>query len=218
MTRAWLWAELGLALGIFAAANFWHALPIGETPWLLMLGWISLRLRGRGWGSLGLVRPANWGQVIAVALGAAIGLQLLSTFVTEPLITLLSGRPTDLSKFRPLVGNLKLVIGMLVVVWTLAAFGEELVYRGYLLNRGADLGYRTRRAWIASYLSVSLLFGFGHLYQGPTGVADTTVTGLLLGGLYLGFRRNLWIPILTHGLSDTIALVLVFLDLVPTLH
>ena len=193
-------AELGLALTIFVAANLLDLVPISETPWNFVLGWVSLRLRRKGWSSLGLVRPPNWGRAIAISLAAAIGLQLLSEFVTEPLITLFTYRPTDLSSFRPLVGNLELAIGYLALIWTLAAFGEELVYRGYILNRAVDLGSRTLRAWIASYLSVSLLFGFGHPYQGPTGVADSTVSGLIYGGLYLAFGRNLWIPILTPDL------------------
>jgi membrane protease YdiL (CAAX protease family) len=38
----------------------------------------------------------------------------------------------------------------LAIVWTFAAFGEEMGYRGYLLTRAADLGNRTAWAyWIA---------------------------------------------------------------------
>ena len=36
--------------------------------------------------------------------------------------------------------------------------------------------------------------------------------------IYLIFDRNLWIPILTHGFTDTIALLLVFFDLVPGVY
>lgn len=220
MERAtWLTAaELALAVAIFLGANILRAVPISETPWILALGWISLRLRGQGWRSVGLVRPASWRQTIFAAASAAVALQLLSEFVTEPLITRITHQPPDLSKFEPLVGNVKLLLVGFVVVWTLAAFGEELVYRGYILNRVAALGSGTTAAWIASGVSVSVLFGFGHLYQGAAGVADTTFTGLLLAGLYLAFGRNLWIPILTHGLSDTIALLLVFFDFVPELR
>jgi uncharacterized protein len=105
-----------------------------------------------------------------------------------------------------------------VVIWTLAALGEELAYRGYLLNRVAELAGGGRTAWLASLCGVAVLFGLGHLYQGLTGVVDSTVSGLVFGGLYLASGRNLWVPILTHGLTDTIALVLVFFDLVPGVH
>lgn len=210
--------ELALAILLFLAVNIFHVLPVSESVWIFLLGWVSLRLRGLGWHAVGLVRPARWDRTVLVAVVAAVMLQLLSTYVTEPIITSITGEPTDLSRFRPLVGNVRFLLGGLLVVWTLAAFGEELTYRGYILNRVADLGDRRPSAWIIGLVSVSVLFGIGHLYQGTTGVVDTTISGLLLGGLYLTFGRNLWIPVLTHGFTDTIALLMVFLDLVPGVY
>ncbi|MFN2515107.1 MAG: type II CAAX prenyl endopeptidase Rce1 family protein [Pyrinomonadaceae bacterium] len=40
------------------------------------------------------------------------------------------------------------------IVWTLAAFGEELVYRGYLMNRVAELACGSSRAWAVSLVVV----------------------------------------------------------------
>jgi hypothetical protein len=211
-------AELALAALIFVGASVLDVIPINETPWILLLGWISLRLRGRGWRSVGLARPESWGRAVIVAATAAICLQLLSEFVTEPIINQITGQPADLSDFEPIVGNVQLLAVWFVLVWTLAAFGEEMVYRGYILNRAADLGSGTRAAWIVSLVCVSVLFGLGHLYQGPSGVVGSTLSGLLFGGLYLAFRRNLWVPILTHGLSDTIGLLLIFFDKAPGVH
>jgi membrane protease YdiL (CAAX protease family) len=140
-----------------------------------------------------------------------IALQVLSEFVTEPLFTALTHQPTDISEFNPLVGNVKLLLLYFIVVWTLAAFGEEMTYRGYVLNRAADLAGRRPWAWVAALLFVTVLFGFGHSYQGPTGMLDTGLHGLLLGALYLASGRNLWACIIAHGVSDTIALTMAFL-------
>ena len=210
--------EFALAAAIFAGASVYHVVPVSETPWLFLLGWLSLRLRGLRWSALGLRRPASWLRTFVMALGAAVFLQCFSTFVTDPVMTRLTGHTANLSMFEPLVGSVKWLLLGLGAVWTLAAFGEEMVYRGYLLNRAADLGSGTPAAWAIGLAVVSLLFGLGHLYQGAAGVVDTTVTGLVMGGLYLAAGRNLWLPILAHGLTDTIALVLVFLDLVPQVH
>jgi membrane protease YdiL (CAAX protease family) len=97
------------------------------------------------------------------------------------------------------------------IVWTFAAFGEELGYRGYLLTRAADLGNRSRAAYVLAMVCVAVLFGFGHYYKGPEGVLDSTYSGLVLGTLFLVSGRNLWAPILAHGLSDTYAVVLVYI-------
>jgi membrane protease YdiL (CAAX protease family) len=219
-TRAtWLAvAELAAVLVIFLGANVWDFVPIAETPWILVLAWVSLRFRRRSWNSLGWKRPASWPRAFAVAVVTAVGLQLLSIFVTEPLLTRLTGEPLHLSRFAPLVGNVKLLLVWFAVAWTLAAFGEELAYRGYVLNRAADLGGGTTRAWWGSMVAVSLLFGLGHLYQGVTGAADSTITGLVLGSLYLLSGRTLRIPIMAHGFTDTIAIFLVFFDQVPAVY
>jgi membrane protease YdiL (CAAX protease family) len=98
----------------------------------------------------------------------------------------------------------------LLFVWTFAAFGEELAYRGYLLTRAADLGKRSAAAYWVGIVVVSVLFGYGHYYKGPAGVLDSGVAGLILGAAYMLSGRNLWASILAHGLIDTYAVVVLF--------
>lgn len=207
---SWAAAELLLAAALVAGANLADVVPISETPWLVALGWLSLRRRGLGWRAVGFRRPNRWATTIAIALAAAVALQLVSEFVIEPM----TGRP-DLSDFQPLVGNLPAVLGMLALVWTLAAFGEELAYRGYVLERAAALGRHAPAAYLTAVVAVSALFGLGHAYQGPAGVIGSAMSGLLFGLLYLAAGRNLWLPILAHGLSDTLALGVIYFGLAP---
>ena len=209
-------AELLLASLVVVGHNVWQVLP-NEVPVLLAAGWISLRLRGRGWGSVGLARPESWARAWLWAAALAASLQVFGLLVLDPLLTRSFGQTSDLSSFRPLVGNPGLALVALVVIWTLAAFGEELVYRGYLMNRAADVGDRSRPAWAFSLLVVVLLFGVGHFYKGVPGMIDSASSALVLGVAYLASGRNLWLPILTHGLVDTIGLVIVYLGLAPGL-
>ncbi len=62
-------------------------------------------------------------------------------------------------------GNWQIALAYLGIVWTFAAFGEEIAYRGYLLTRAADVGGRTPFAWWISVIIVSVLFGYGHYYK-----------------------------------------------------
>jgi membrane protease YdiL (CAAX protease family) len=57
------------------------------------------------------------------------------------------------------------------------------------------------------------VFGVAHAYQSVTGVLDTALAGMVLGLLYLFSGRNLWLPILTHGIIDTIGFLLIYAGL-----
>ena len=104
-----------------------------------------------------------------------------------------------------------------------AALREKLArseHRWQLVPDGAspkplplDLRLRggSQLAYILAMLYVAVLFGFGHCYKGPAGVLDSMYSGLVLGGAYLLTGRNLWAPILAHGISDTLAILVVYM-------
>jgi membrane protease YdiL (CAAX protease family) len=104
-----------------------------------------------------------------------------------------------------------MVLMYLPIVWGFAAFGEEIGYRGYLLNRAADGTGGSQIAYLAAVLASSVLFGFGHYYKGPAGMLDSSIAGLILGGAYVWSGRNLWTCILAHGFMDTFALIALYL-------
>jgi membrane protease YdiL (CAAX protease family) len=213
-SRALMAAELVLIAGL-AAADYYGLVPITSTPWFILLGWISLRLRGRRWGDVGLAAPASWPRAILLGTAAGVAMELFSTFVSVPFLTRLTGAPPDLSDFRSTVGNLRILMIWLAVNWTLGAFGEELAFRGYVMNRAAEVGSRTRAAWWASLVFASVLFGWGHGGQGLTGMVQEGFAGLLLGIVYLASGRNLVCPIVAHGMANTLAFVLIYLGRYP---
>jgi uncharacterized protein len=214
---AWLAAaEFCIVAAVFLA-DVYGFIPLSKTIFLFALGWISLRLRGESLASVGLARPRNWRKTLVLGAAAGGALALLELFVSYPLLTRLTGRPADLSDFRPLVGNFKLFAATVILLWLLAAVGEEFVYRGYLMNRVAGLGKGMRGAWIISLFLVSIVFGSGHIDQGITGMIENTINGVLLGLLYLACGRNLLVPILAHGFGNTVDMFLIFLGCYPGL-
>jgi membrane protease YdiL (CAAX protease family) len=124
----------------------------------------------------------------------------------------------DLSDFADLVGNLKLLLIYLPLVWALGASGEELVYRGCLMNRVPGLFRIPRAAWVVSLGVVSVAFGCAHLDQGSTGMVGNILNGLLLGGLHLAWGRNLAVPVIAHAFSDTLDFLLIYLRKYPGMH
>jgi membrane protease YdiL (CAAX protease family) len=207
-------AEAALIVAL-TAGDYYGVVPISSTPFFLALGWLSLRLRGLRWRDVGLVRPPRFARALALGAVAGLAMETFSTLVTVPLLSRLTGAPPDLSEFRSTVGNVRLLLLWLALNWTLAAFGEELSFRGYVMIRLADLGRGTREAWLASLVVTSALFGWGHGGQGLTGMVQEGFAGLLLGVLYLWSGRNLTMPIVAHGVANTLAFVLIYLGRYP---
>jgi len=207
-------AEFAIVALIFVADHY-HLVPISKTPFLLLLGWISLRVRKIKWRDVGFTRNRSWGMTLALGFGLGLILELFQLFITQPLVARFTGKQPDLSDFRILHGNMKYALLGVALSWTLAAFGEELVWRGYLMNRVADLGRGSRFAWICSLLLVSAVFGSTHSDQGLTGQIIEGIAGFFLGLIYLRTGKNLAVPIVAHGVSDTLDMVLLFLGKYP---
>lgn len=209
-----IFLELAVIVGIEIADRF-DLIPLSPNPLLVLFAWISLRMRGLRWRDVGFTRPPNWLRAVGIGVIAGIALELFATFVTVPLLSQWTGKPPALEDFRPLVGNLRLVLMLIVPMWFLAAFAEEMVYRGYLMNRVAEIGRGTRTSWIVTLIVVSAYFGWVHGDQQVTGMIQESIAGLFLGVLYLACKRNLTIPIIAHGVANTLAFVLIYLGRYP---
>jgi membrane protease YdiL (CAAX protease family) len=83
------------------------------------------------------------------------------------------------------------------------------------MNRVADLGNKTRLAWFWSLVVVHAGFGLAHSYQGLTGIIEEGFAGVLLALMYLRAGKNLSVPIIAHGVSDTLDILLIFLGKFP---
>ena len=87
---------------------------------------------------------------------------------------------------------------------TRAAVFEELFYRGFAIERLADL---TGRRWFAALISLGM-FTFAHLgYWGWTHLIIAGFGGLVLTALYL-MRRDLASNMIAHWLTDGVGFFL----------
>lgn len=210
MDRAAGWRE-SLGFGMFEAALFaavfvagtYNYLPISHTPYLFLLGSLMLIVRGKRWRDLGFRRPPH--ALSALALGglAGIALSVHELVVLEPVVRSFTGTSPDLSLFKDLKGNLQATLFWVALSWVLAAFGEELVWRGYAMNRVAELFGGNTAAWILSTLAVNIVFGVAHEYQDVAGIIITAIGGMTYAVLYFLAGRNLAVPIMAHGMQNT---------------
>jgi membrane protease YdiL (CAAX protease family) len=182
---------------------------------LFPFSWISLWLRKIGWRDLGLRRPSSWLRTLGIAVTIGVFYTAVELSFIEPLIYQLGVGSEDLSNFDGIRDNILVLVIWIIIGWTIGAFAEEMVYRGYLLNRLADLIGHSQVGWVIGLIGSSAFFAFGHVYLGAAGVLMTFLEACLWAGLYLGGRRNLWLPIIGHGTTNTFAFVLMYLGLYP---
>src|SRR6266478_869248 len=198
--------EFLLGAAIVIGHNVFRVVP-NEVPILALLGLLSVRLRNGGLSAMGFKRPHSWARLVLIALAAAALRIVLGELVIDPLTARFWPPSVAPAGMDAITGSLKHALLWLLLVWSFAAFGEEIAYRGYLLNRAADVGRRSPTAYWAGMALVSALFGYGHYYKGPAGIVDSGVAGLILGSAYLLTGRNLWTSILAHGFIDTFGVV-----------
>jgi hypothetical protein len=99
---------------------------------------------------------------------------------------------------------------MLTLAWTIIAFGEEMIYRAYIINRLGDVFGYEKVGLVLAVITSGVIFGLAHFAEGPVGLLTNGAFGLLFGWIYLKSGRNLWITIIAHGLLNTLRFVLVF--------
>ena len=168
--------------------------------------WVVSKIRGSTWSDFGLARPKSWGRTILIGIGVTIGIVVSFVFLASLIQLVFPVPQADNSRFDILHSNLPNLILNVVAAWFTAGFLEELLWRGYLMNRLVDLqGKTTKLAWVISLVGSAIIFGLGHTYQGLGGVIKITTLGLLFGVAFLAMRRsNLWPVIIAHALLDTI--------------
>lgn len=179
------------------------------NPTLVILGMISISffIRREPIGSLGFKKPKSWLAMMGFCLVSVVFLQLLDVGVLMPILNRLMGTTINYSGFSQLQGNVQQLLLYLLLAWTLAALGEEIVYRGYLQKLLSAL-FGTSLGGIGLTIGLSsVFFGLAHLEQGWIGVIVTTIDAVFFSLLKRKFDNNLWAVILAHGFYNTIGVV-----------
>jgi membrane protease YdiL (CAAX protease family) len=170
----------------------------------VLFGWLLIRLRGEILADIGLKRPRRWWQTILFGLVIAAVI-FAAVYVSEK-----AGFHRDLSQFKAVQGNLQLALYDVVYAFIGAGFYEEFMFRGFLFHGFAMFFGASRGAWIVACVAQAALFGLAHSYQNPLGIAITGLIGLLMGLVFLGTGRNLWAPIIGHGVYDASRFILFY--------
>lgn len=178
---------------------------------LVALALGMLRQRSLGWSDIGLSRP-NWRR-FAIALPAGLLLVVAISAIARA-IAVQTGLPVaDYSMFAAIKGDLgEYLFWVLPVSIGTAAFGEELIFRGFVTDAVRRLlGGSNIVVLVTALTTQAGIFGILHFYQGFGGMIVAGGTGLALGLTWLIAGRNMWAGIVLHALLDGTAMTAFYL-------
>jgi membrane protease YdiL (CAAX protease family) len=183
---------------------------------MLLTIWVGLRVRGQGWRDLGLGRPAGgWRRRVRTLLQSlAVSFVAAAAFILGSIImTPLAGTAgAEMGGYDYLRGNLPMLLLALAGVYVVSSFGEEVLYRGFLITRLEELAGGGKGATAAAVAISAVVFGLVHFDWGLVGIVQTTLMGLALAVAFLMVKRNLWVLVLAHAYMDTLLLVQLYLE------
>ena len=177
----------------------------------LFVAWLWLRKEGALAEAWKILPTEGWGKTLLVAFAATIailGWFTLGTMVLEgiglgtPAVNEVLGMVTE--------SGFHYVLWVVLVALFAAGFGEELLYRGFLMDRLQRLKGIGSTLW-GPIIVQGLIFGISHGYQSLAGVIITGVVGIGLG--WLRTRVDSLMPlILAHMAVDTFSMSMAYAD------
>lgn len=179
------------------------------VPGLILISIGSLKIRKVSYGEIGL----KWNEFNFrnIVIGLIVAGCYFGTFhyIIDPFLSGLVD--SQLPSAFQIKGNGAKLAQWLLVSWTVAAFGEEIIFRGYLVTRLIEIAGNKIAGKIIAILLSSMAFGMAHSYQGLHGVFSAGLIGVFQSAIFIAGKNKLTIPIIAHGTYDTIGFLIIFL-------
>ncbi len=198
-----------LAIAVFPHLElmpfFSYSIPI------IVLVLLALKYRKETFADIGFsLKRFEW-KAIPVGVGVALltlaFMQLIFFPILESFITFEEG---DLSLYETIRESKAQYLLLVVMGWVIGGLYEEIVFHGFIftrLEKILDGEYATK----LSFLVTALIFGAYHFQLGAAGLINATLVGAVYLALFLYFKRNLWYPIICHGVYNTAVMTLIYM-------
>lgn len=166
----------------------------------------------RSLSELGFKTNYSFKKILLTSLMIFLIVEPFVDFVLQPFTNWVTNSPPDYSGFDIVKGKTDLFLRYLLFIWISAAFGEEILFRGFLFQQLKIIIPEIKYKLVLIALVSSMLFAIPHLYLGWSGVLFTFFFGIIFSIIYIKYDYNLWIPIIVHGLVDSLFITLAYTD------
>jgi len=179
---------------------------------MLLYVWLGLKLRGQKLSYFGITfGKISRKEIIRVILTSflvficAVAAFVLGSIIMANIIGIPEG--SDMSNYEFLRNNIGMLLVTLFGTYIVASFGEEVIYRGFIMNRLMELGLTSRVGKMLVILISAIIFGLVHYQWGPMGMVQTAFMGAVLAFFYIKLKKRIWILVLAHAYMDTLLLL-----------
>jgi len=201
-------------LAILFIVLFPHFLPLPFYSYAIVcLGVVILILRkhNKTLRDLGLKQKGISIKTFLVGVLSAMVWVAFMRWIYLPVISYFFSVP-DYTEYNFIQNHLSNLIITIVAAWIIGGFYEEIIFRGFI-QKTIEGWFKSKHSFLFAGLITSVLFGLYHFQQGFLGIISATSGGLFWTYLFYRFGRNLWYPIISHAIFDTITLTLIYLGL-----
>jgi len=175
---------------------------------LVIIGAFYLEFKGKAFSALGFYRERFTAKnLLLFAPLTAFGIFVFYVAALVPGIELLTGVPIQYAHMDQLEGNLPTTLTWLAIVWITAAFGEEIIFRGFLIRQFTKFFGESKISLAVIVLLSCSFFGFMHMQQGITGQLVTAFMGALFAILFYLRKYDLWFMVMIHGTFNTLGIL-----------
>jgi membrane protease YdiL (CAAX protease family) len=200
---------------------FWRFSGPVSLVTLLILLTVYLQRRGIYWSGMGLgavpgakskwlMVPQTLLGIVAIIITGIVTQVALQAIGIEPLP---EGQDVATDRFAGIAGNLPVYLMWLGIGIVSGGLAEEMFFRGYLITRLQTVFKGLHLAPVLAVVVAGMIFGYGHFYyQGLSGWIATGMIGVVIGTLFLLYKRNLWPLIIAHAFVDALGMTSMYME------
>ena len=185
---------------------------------VIMLGmvWLGIKLRGDNLKDFGFgFKTFDLRMALKIVLQSFLVfvLAIVGFMLGSVIMANITGVPqtTNMASYDYLKDNIPMLALTLLGVYFVSSFGEEVIYRAFLINRFMELGLKGKAGRFLAVLLSAVFFGLAHYGWGAMGIVQTGFMGLALGWSYFIFKKRIWTLVLAHAYMDTILMIQLYL-------